>query len=185
MASELLHLNVQIQVVKLVCKDPEDGQLQLASVSQQNGYSSTSTRIQMALTVTAVWFSSSHYWCPLEIPPKFSCAPNLLKSWVSHRNMEGTSLHALQVVMDPLVSWQRLNLMLVQFKEFKKVVFDAGSIKVFLWINLSHEDPPGFAVGLLSGQSVLDYTKAQSSLQLCCTLSYSLYAAITAVSPFG
>lgn len=61
MASELLHLNVQIQVVKLVCKDPEDGQLQLASVSQQNGYSSTSTRIQMALTVTAVWFSSSHY----------------------------------------------------------------------------------------------------------------------------
>lgn len=65
------------------------------------------------------------------------------------------------------------------------MVFDAGSIEIFLWINLSHGDPPGFAVGLLSGQSVLDYTKAQSSLQLCCTLSYSLYATITAVSPLG
>lgn len=36
------------------------------------------------------------------------------------------------------------------------MVFDAGSKKIFLWIDLSHGDPPGFAVDLQSGQRVLD-----------------------------
>lgn len=65
--------------------------LQLAFVSQQSGYFSSSAIKLMAWTVTAVWFGCSHCWCPLETPLKFICALSLLLVfWVSHRNTEGT-----------------------------------------------------------------------------------------------
>lgn len=87
-----------------------------------------------------------------------------------------------ELATDPLGI--QLNL-LVQFLISKKGAFDAGLIVIFLWIDLSHAHPPGFAVDLLSGQRVLDYTTAQSSPRLCCSLSYSSYSASTAVSPLG
>lgn len=43
------------------------------------------------------------------------------------------------VVMNPLVNWLSLNSVLFLFK---KVVLDAGSIEIFLWISLSHVAPP-------------------------------------------
>jgi len=53
------------------------------------------------------------------------------------------------------------------------VIFDAESIKIFFLDQFITWISSWFPVGVLSGQRVLDYTRAHSSIQLCCTLSYS------------